>query len=133
MFKEKFSRKHSGAQIPLSLKQFKRRITFILNKLRLEAQSQMIATRIKFPTDHSIDESTVASQVLSEFQSNWKHESYRKRIIPGKEFFARMNGWLNSKHQIAISVGYAFGSLKVDEIDPEITAILTDFVNLVNS
>ena len=70
---------------------------------------------------------------MIEFEDNWKDKDNRIKIISGKEFFSKLNTWLNSTYNISISVGYAINSLKADEIEPEIHDVINKFIELVNS
>jgi len=133
MFKSRFSKRHIGAEIPLSKKEFDKKIESIFEELKNDVQSQIIARRIRTRPDKSVDASTVVADVLKEFQDRWRDKNYRRKTIPGKEFFARLNAWLNDEYHITIPVGYAFNSLKSDEIETEIRNVISDFIQLVNS
>ncbi len=133
MFTTKFSIRHDKAEIPLSKTEFNKKIESIFEELKNEAQSQIIARRIRTRPDRSVSESTIISQVLTEFQDNWENKNYRRKVISGKEFFARLNNWLNSEYHITIPASYAFKSLGSEEIETGIRNVINDFIQLVNS
>lgn len=132
MFINKFSKKYGSHEKPISEIEFNKKIKSIFEDLKTDVQSQIIARRIR-NRPKSIDESTIVSQVLKEFQKNWKDIRYRRKVISGKEFFARLNEWMNSKYHIMIPLGYALNSLNSNEIEPEISTMINEFIQLVDS
>ena len=133
MFTDKFRERYGNVDIPLSPIEFKEEMLSIFENLKDNVISQVISRRIKTRTDRSFDQSTIVSQVLTEFQNDWEDVEFRRKVIPGKEFFAKLNTWLNDEYHIVVPAGYAINSLTEDEIDPEIHEVIEGFMQLVNS
>jgi len=70
---------------------------------------------------------------MVEFEKNWGDMEFRKNIIPGKDFFSKLNAWLNSEYKIRISIRYALHSLLSDEIEPEIIDVIKSILELTHS
>lgn len=132
MFKHKYMKKYSNIETPLSNNEFKDKILAIFEELKDNVKTQIIARGIK-TREPSIDESTIISQVSRRFEKNWINEDFRRNVVPGKDFFAKLNGWMNDEYHITISVGYAFSNLRRDEIEPEISNVIHDFIQLISS
>jgi hypothetical protein len=54
-------------------------------------------------------------------------------VIPGKEFFARVNRRLGDRYKVSISAGALIQSLRPQDVDPEIASVIDEFMNLVRS
>lgn len=131
IFAERFVRAHKGAELPLSAPNFRRNIETILEDLKVEAVSQLVGMAIKSRRNRGVDESTIVSKVMREFDEKWQQEGYRRGIVPGKEFFARLNEWLKTEFNVTISVRAAVSSLKRSEIHPEIEEVIVDFIGMM--
>jgi energy-coupling factor transporter ATP-binding protein EcfA2 len=133
MFIIKYQDRYQNLNIPLSEDEFDDKIVSIFEEFKEYVQAQIIARRIDAREDKAIDPANIISEVLEEFPKNWENVEYRRKVIPGKDFFNRLNAWLNDEYHIAISINYAFNFLQPDEIDTEITNTINDFIALINS
>jgi len=133
MFIIKYQDRYQNLNIPLSEDEFDDKIVSIFEEFKEYVQAQIIARRIDAREDKAIDPANIISKVLEEFPKNWENVEYRRKVIPGKDFFNRLNAWLNDEYHIAISINYAFNFLQPDEIDTEITNTIKDFIALINS
>jgi len=133
MFKDKFRTRNKSGRMPLLKANFKNKMISIFENLKNDARSQIIAQAINTRSDKSIHESTIISEVSSEFENNWKNVEFRRNVIGGKDFFAQLNTWLNKQYHVTIPFRYAIRSLRPDEIEPEIRHVLNEFIQLVNS
>jgi len=133
MFTNKFCERHRDVEIPLSSMEFEEKILSIFEDFKHQVLSQTISNRIEHRSDRSIDSSTITSQVLKEFENNWQDIEFRRKVIPGKDFFAKLNAWLNDEYHITITVNHAINSLRSEEIEPEVHNVINDFIQLVRS
>ena len=133
MFTNKFCERHRDVEIPFSSMEFEEKILSIFEDFKHQVLSQTIPNRIEHRSDRSIDSSTITSQVLTEFENNWQDIEFRRKVIPGKDFFAKLNAWLNDEYHITIPVTHAINSLQSEEIEPEVRDVINDFIQLVHS
>ena len=131
-FQNKYRKRYKNNDIPISKEEFIEKILSIFEELKNYVISQMIGRKFKMRY-RSIDPSTIVSHILEEFNNNWQDIEFRIKVIPGKEFFARLNDWLSNEYNITISVGYAIKSLLPEEIEPEVQKVINDFIQMVNS
>ena len=133
MFVDKFNNRYNNSEIPLSEDDFKKRILSILEDFKDDVQAQIITRKADKRKNRSVDKTTIVSEALREFSENWGNIEYRLNVIPGKEFFKKLNTWLSDEYRIAISIDYAFHFLQPEEINSEIQVVIDDFIQLVNS
>lgn len=133
LFNIKLSKRYKADEVALSKVKFIENISLIMESFKNEISANIINRRVQSRPDRKIDESTVTLEVLNELQNNWFDLEYRKSVIPGKNFFAKLNTWLNDVYHITIPVYYAFQSLETDEIDAEIRGVIEEFTGLVAS
>jgi predicted ATPase len=133
MFTNKFCKRHGDVEIPLSSIDFKEKILSFFEDFKDYVLSQTITNRVETRSDRSIDRSTITSQVLVEFKNNWQDIEFRRKVIPGKDFFAKLNAWLNDEYHITIPVSHVINSLRSEEIEPEVHDVINDFIQLVHS
>jgi predicted ATPase len=129
MFTNKFCERHVDVEIPLSSVEF----LSIFEDFKRQVLSQTITNRVGNRSDRSIDPSTITSQVLTEFKNGWQDIEFRRKVIPGKDFFAKLNAWLNNEYHITITVTHAINSLRSEETEPEVYNVINDFIQLVQS
>jgi len=133
LFSFKISKRFKGAELTLSKSEFIDELLSIIEGFKVEVQAKIIPRRIECRPDRKIDPTAITADVLEEFQNKWADIEYRKNVIPGKDFFAKLNAWLNDKYHITIPVDYAFRYLRQDEIDTEIRDVLEEFTQLISS
>jgi ribosomal protein L16 Arg81 hydroxylase len=133
IFSEKFYQKYSRKKPLIQKNEFKNDMMSLFDEFKNHVASQIIAHRIKNKIDRSIDDSTIISKILKDFNENWKDFEYREKIIPGKDFFAKMNNWLAERYQFTISKSILINSFEPEEINPEVKLVLSEFTELVHS
>jgi len=133
MFTDEYCKKQRDVEIPLSSMEFFGKMVPFFEDFKDDILAQTITNRIRTLSDRSIDQSTITSQVLTEFENNWQDIKFRRKVVPGKDFFAKLNAWLNDEYHITISVSRAINSLRSEEIEPEVRAVINDFIQLVHS
>jgi len=133
MFTNKFCERRGDVEIPLSSTEFEEKILAIFEEFKDHVLSQTITNRVENRSDRSIDPSTITCHALAEFENNWQDIEFRRKVIPGKDFFAKLNAWLNDEYHITIHVNHTINSLQSEEIEPEIRDVINDFIQLVHS
>ena len=133
MFLDKFYNRYNNSEISLSEDDFKKRILSIVEDFKDDVQAQIITRKADKRENRAVDKTTIVSEALKDFSENWVNIEYRLNVIPGKEFFNKLNSWLSDEYSIAISIDYAFNFLQPEEINSEIQVVINDFIQLVNS
>jgi len=133
MFTNKFCERHGDVEIPLSSMEFEEKILSIFEEFKDHVLSQTITNRVENRSDRSIDPYTITRHALAEFENNWQDIEFRRKVIPGKDFFAKLNAWSNDEYHITIPVNHTINSLRSEEIEPEVHNVINDFIQLVHS
>ena len=133
MFTDEFCKRHGNVEIPLSNIDFKEKIVSFFEDFKKQVQSQTIKNRFENRSDRSIGLDTISSRVLEEIENDWQDIEFRRKVIPGKDFFAKLNAWSNDEYHITIPVIHAINSLRSEEIEPEVHNVINDFIQLVRS
>jgi energy-coupling factor transporter ATP-binding protein EcfA2 len=133
MFTDKIRERHRHVSIKLSYPEFEKESLVIFEELKQHVISQMIASETEYRRNRQIDAATIVSQVIEQFEEGWKDVEFRKKVIPGKEYFAKLNTFLNDKYQVAISVTSAIDALRDEEINSEVIDFLNEFITFVKS
>jgi predicted ATP-dependent endonuclease of OLD family len=116
-----------------TFKSFCASLDSIAHTLRDDVFGQIAAKRLAHPESRSRDQSTTASLTFAQFTRDWGDRRYRTQVIPGKEFFARVNRRLGDRYKVSISAGALIQSLRPQDVDPEIASVIDEFMNLVRS
>ena len=130
---EKYCERYNGTTMPLSMDQFEQKALEIFEDCKSEVLSQIIAHEIRSKVDNSIDHSTIIAEVIARFNDLWRDIELRKKVVPGKVFFAKLNAWLTVEYHIEISVARIINSLHVDEIPREVKDMISEFSRLLKS
>lgn len=139
IFSDEYRNRYPNQEIPLSSKDFENELISLFDPFKSYVQGQMISKILEVRTDKKIitdnreDISAVTIKTLEEFEISWSDIEYRKKVIPGKDYFSRMNRWLNEKYKISISLAKIKNSLLKEEIDTEIVYSINDFMTLIKS
>ncbi len=133
MFTDKIRERRRHVSIQLSYPELEKESLAIFEELKQHVISQMIASETEYRRNRQIDVATIISQVIEQFEEGWKDVEFRKKVIPGKEFFAKLNTCLHDKYQVAISVASAIDSLRDEEINSEVIDLLNEFITFVKS
>lgn len=133
LFTIKFYERYGDTKQPIDKNQFDNKLESIMDELKEEVQSQLMSRKVKNKPDKKIDDATVICEFLKEFNIAWNDINYRKKVIPGKDFFSSMNQWLSNEFKISLSISYILNSLSKEEIDQEILQAILDFIELSES
>lgn len=133
IFSNKYHDLYRDKEIPISFEDFESEMVSLFEPFKNYVQGQIISKNIEYRSDRGEDPSVITTRTLEKFEANWNAIEYRKKVIPGKDYFSRMNQWLSSEYKLALSPGYIRNSLLKSEIDREIVSAINDFTELVNS
>jgi predicted ATP-dependent endonuclease of OLD family len=133
MFTNKFRERYGNVTIPLSAKEFKNKIFSIFEEFKNYVVSQITARAIEPKKRQGIHPSSIISKIYTEFEENWNDQEFRRKVVPGKDFFSKFNTWLNAEYKIRVSVSYAMHSLLKEEIEPEVSEVINGLMRLVAS
>lgn len=133
MFSIQYKKRHSKNKLPLTKTQFFDKLQQIIDEFKNYVVSQITASAIINKSDYYEHPSIIIANNLSEFEIHWQDLEFRKNAIPGKEFFSRLNSWLNVEYKIRISVRFALHSLLPEEINREIENVIDGVVALTHS
>lgn len=131
IFTSKYQGRYGNVRIPLTNEEFKESIISLFEEFKDQVLSQTMARESDAINDKSISQSTIFKQILPTFNRNWESLDFRMNVIPGKEFFSKLNTWLNNDFHISISINDAFFTLRSDEIDTEIIETISEFTKFV--
>jgi hypothetical protein len=117
----------------ISFREFSDKLLFIIDELKNDASTQLLASLIKNKQDSSkIDVSTIIKDFSIEFENQWKEIDFRKNVISGKEFFSSLNRWLSDKYHMSLSIPFVINQILSEEMDKEILNTIDDFMSIVN-
>jgi predicted ATP-dependent endonuclease of OLD family len=131
IFNQLYKERHSEIEVPLSKIEFEKQMIRIIDEFNVTVYSQLTAEEIKKRPNKKMDVSGVIASRYSDFEKEWKDVDYRLKVIPGKEFFACLNRWLGKNYQLSISVNTVLSNMRSDEIDPEVKAVIKEFIALI--
>jgi hypothetical protein len=99
----------------------------IAQSLRLDAQSQFVSSFVRYQREKSdASIATLTRQALEAWEVRSMTRESRLGLLPGKELFSRLNGFLNQQYAISLTVGSVIRSFSTDEILPEMIDLVTD-------
>jgi hypothetical protein len=128
IFSKKYHDRYPNQEIPISSKDFNSKLISLFEPFKNHVQGQIISKNIEYRSNRGEDASAITTRTLEEFDKNWSKIEYRKKVVPGKDYFSRMNQWLTSEFKISLSLGIIRNSLLRDEIDKEIAETINDFI-----
>jgi len=103
-----------------------------MDDLKDDVKFQLMSRELK-NKERKLDDTTVMLEFDKQFNTCWNDITYRKKVIPGKDFFSKMNQWLNNEFKLSLSISYILNSLFKEEIDEEIRLAVEDFIKLSES
>lgn len=91
-----------------------------------ETLSQYLAHRRKFikPVFPGTDDAVINSEVLKEFEEEWKTLNGRLRLIPGKEVVSNLNKFLQDSYNISLTHRIIVNTFTKEDMDNELVLLL---------
>lgn len=96
---------------------------------RREVQSQCLTSYVRHEraSRRGVDDATLTTEALAMFEDRWSSLQSRLAMVPGKEVFAQLNGFLMREYGISLSLGAVARTFRPNEIPQE----MVDLVNRV--
>jgi predicted ATP-dependent endonuclease of OLD family len=116
----------------ISFSEFSTKLLIIIDELKNDTSTQLLAYLIKNKQDSSIDVSTIIKEFTIDFEKQWKEIDFRKNVISGKEFFSILNRWLSNEYRMSLSISFVINQISSEEIDKEILNTIDDFMSIVD-
>lgn len=106
--------------------------TTITDALKHDVQGQFLSKRMQYKKRESpnLDQSTISSQILSEFDSLWNTFSERMNLVPGKQVLSLLNKYLQENYGVTISVTVIITSFNRKEVPEDIVELIHALDNL---
>jgi predicted ATPase len=101
------------------------------NSLKEDIRSQITSHFLSYrrKASRSINDSVIIRESNIYFDSKWKCDADRLKMVPGKEYLSLLTTHLQSRYGISTSVVNLVGEMRVSEVPKEITEILRDMQN----
>jgi hypothetical protein len=72
----------------------------------------------------SLDDTTITSRFLAEFEERWRSLQSRLDMVPGKDVLSKLNTHLQEKWKVTITPNAIIGAMKEREVPDEMTEII---------
>lgn len=119
--------KEQKSRSPFSQEELEELITPILSDTKSWVLSQHISNRMRhFDHRTSKDPATVAAEAIQYVDDEWRDQSRRLLIVPGKQVLAGLNTQLQTKFGVSITAAQIVRNLRVDEVPRDLRNILAD-------
>jgi len=98
----------------------------VTDPLEHRVQARYLGRRLQFQKSQTphLDESTIAEQLMREYDSEWNDLTKRLMLVPGKETLAAINTHLQATYGITVSASHIIECFRNDEIPTEMIEIL---------
>jgi energy-coupling factor transporter ATP-binding protein EcfA2 len=73
-----------------------------------------------------LDYATINKKLLDAFEAAWKNLKTRFEIVPGKELLSQLNGFLQEKYKVTLSVSSIVSAMKPEEVPDDIRTLMDD-------
>jgi hypothetical protein len=96
--------------------------------MRIAVQSQCIAHYVRYARTRrkGIDEATLTTEALSEFEARWADAERRLCTVPGKDLFAKFNTFLMEQYDVSLSQGSVVRHFSADEVPLEMRELVQE-------
>ena len=99
---------------------------------KIDVSSQLAAHKYR-SVPKSIDLATVIQHEQQIFEKNWINLDFRLTKIPGKEFLAYLNTWLQTQYGFSITISQIISKMNKTEIDPDLINLFNKILKLINA
>lgn len=104
-------------------------LAFILDKLTNDLKNTVVAQFVKSEIDtkqRGIDVATATHAALARVDAIWSSPTDRLSRVPGKDLLASLNRYLQGAGKSVVSARRLAASLRPEEIDPEMAAVILE-------
>lgn len=100
----------------------------ISEEFKHSTQAQLQSHRFKFQRkiNPQLDESNITETILRDFDDLWSTPEKRLKIIPGKEFFSKLNVHLQSNYKISITSANIINAIKKASVPQELVELIEE-------
>lgn len=98
----------------------------ITDDMKHDVQAQLLKRRHPYlkSLSRSLDDATITSQLLAEFDRRWKDVTSRLALVPGHEVLSRVNAYLQRTYGITITSGLIIDCMSITEIPEEMNNMI---------
>lgn len=93
-------------------------------KIRTQAQLQSHQFKYQKSLNPRFDESTIIEKILIEFNILWEDIDKRLSIVPGKDFLAALNSYLQENYKLSITQANIINAIDKKSIPQEMTDLI---------
>ena len=103
----------------------------VTEPMKHDVQAQLLKRRVPFTKDlkRHLDDATITSRLLAEFDDKWKNLSARLNIVPGKSVLSAVNKHLQENHGVSITPIAIIDAMDRSEVPEEIVLIVGSLDN----
>jgi hypothetical protein len=101
-------------------------LSALADDMRIAVQSQCIAHYVRYARTRrkGIDEATLTTEALSEFEARWADAEKRLCTVPGKDLFAKFNTFLMEEYDVSLSQGAVVRHFSADDVPLEMRELV---------
>ena len=120
-------------------KDFEEPILDVLNRIsvefKIETQSQLLAHQIKYgrKRNPTVDDSTMNTKILTNFDLKWSTIEVRLKMICGKEYMSKLNSYLQDNYKVTITTSNIISCLNMRNSPNEVKEILNMIDRFIDS
>ena len=105
----------------------------IFNEFKSDVLSQLSAHSLRYTKKKTpnIDDATILSAKLKEFETNWHDFNFITKVIPGKQFFTRLNEKLQNELKISITEAQIISRITKNEIAQDLICFFEGISSLI--
>jgi hypothetical protein len=101
-------------------------LLMLTDPIKHDVQAQYLKRQHPFAKSlsRSLDDSTVTSQILADFDQNWADPSARLAMVPGKEVLSRLNAHLQKAYGMAVTANLIIEAMQESDIASEMKTMI---------
>lgn len=101
-------------------------LDIISTDFKFKTQAQIQSHRFEFDKSSNphLDKATVIEKILSDFDKEWTTLEKRLKIIPGKDFLAALNTYLQKEHKVTITTTNIINAFKRNNVSEELSSLI---------
>src|SRR5207247_3949298 len=93
-------------------------------KHKVSAQFQARRTSFERAKTPGLDPATITQRLLDEFEEIWSDWEQRRNVLPGKEFLATLNRYLQEHYKVTLTPTAIIGAMHTDEVSEEMRELI---------
>ncbi len=93
-------------------------------KHKVSAQFQARRTSFERAKTPGLDPASITQRLLDEFEEIWANWEHRRNVLPGKEFLAILNRYLQEHYKVTLTPAAIIGAMHPDEVSEEMRKLI---------